>query len=119
MCPSASETSVAISRWSSSIASRLCARTSIATSVATWSFRERAVCSLPPTGPAISVSRRSIAMWMSSSPSATTNVSASISSRTASSPFSSSVRSSSLMIPLRASIRACARDCSRSYGASR
>ena len=36
-------------------------------SVATWSLRERAVCSLPPTGPTISVSRRSIAMWMSSS----------------------------------------------------
>ena len=36
-------------------------------SVATWSLRERAVWSLPPTGPAISVSRRSIAMWMSSS----------------------------------------------------
>ena len=36
-------------------------------SVTTWSLRERAVCSLPPTGPAISVRRRSIAMWMSSS----------------------------------------------------
>jgi hypothetical protein len=39
----------------------------MATSVATWSLRERAVCSLPPTAPAISVTRRSIAMWMSSS----------------------------------------------------
>ena len=36
-------------------------------SVATWSLRERAVWSLPPTGPTISVRRRSIAMWMSSS----------------------------------------------------
>ena len=44
-----------------------CARVNIATSVATWSLRERAVCSLPPTGPTISVSRRSTAMWMSSS----------------------------------------------------
>ena len=44
-----------------------CARVNIAMSVATWSLRERAVCSLPPTGPTISVRRRSIAMWMSSS----------------------------------------------------
>ena len=43
------------------------ARTNSATSVATWSLRERPVWSLPPTGPTISVSRRSIAMWMSSS----------------------------------------------------
>ena len=48
-------------------ASRAAARVNSATSVATWSLRERAVCSLPPTGPAISVSRRSTAMWMSSS----------------------------------------------------
>ena len=45
-------------------------RTNIATSVATWSLRERAVWSLPPTGPASSVTRRSIAMWMSTSSSA-------------------------------------------------
>ena len=63
-----------------------------------WSF--------PPTGPAISVSLRSIAMWMSSSSLATTNVSASISPRTASSPRSIASRSSSVMIPLRASMRA-------------
>ena len=52
------------------IAPRRCARasrTNSATSVATWSLRERAVWSLPPTGPASSVTRRSIAMWMSSS----------------------------------------------------
>ena len=42
-------------------------RVKSATSVATWSLRERAVWSLPPTGPATSVSRRSTAMWMSSS----------------------------------------------------
>ena len=42
-------------------------RVKSATSVATWSLRERAVCSRPPTGPASSVSRRSTAMWMSSS----------------------------------------------------
>ena len=41
--------------------------TNSARSVATWSLRERPVWSLPPSGPTISVSRRSIAMWMSSS----------------------------------------------------
>ena len=37
------------------------------TSVATWSLRERAVCSFAPASPTSSVRRRSIAMWMSSS----------------------------------------------------
>ena len=36
-------------------------------SVATWSLRLRPVCSLAPAGPAISVTRRSTAVWMSSS----------------------------------------------------
>src|SRR5688572_14583793 len=45
----------------------------MAMSVATWSLRERAVWSLPPTGPTISVSRRSTAMWMSSSPASNRN----------------------------------------------
>ena len=36
-------------------------------SSATWSLRLRPVWSLPPSGPISSVSRRSIAMWMSSS----------------------------------------------------
>lgn len=42
-------------------------------SVATWSFRERPVCNLPPTGPTSSVSRRSFAVWISSSPGWTSN----------------------------------------------
>lgn len=37
------------------------------TSVATWSLRERPVCSLPPSGPMSSLRRRSLAVWMSSS----------------------------------------------------
>ena len=37
-------------------------------SVATWSLRLRPVWSLAPTSPAISVTRRSTAVWMSSSP---------------------------------------------------
>ena len=51
----------------SSIARSECAWTTIATSVATWSLRERPVWSLPASGPISSPSRRSIAMWMSSS----------------------------------------------------
>ena len=38
------------SRCSDSIVCSACARVNIAMSVATWSLRERAVCSLPPTG---------------------------------------------------------------------
>ena len=60
-------TSAAISSFTWSHVVSVCARTNIATSVATWSLRERAVWSLPPTGPTISVRRRSIAMWTSSS----------------------------------------------------
>ena len=82
----------------------------MATSVATWSLRERAVCSRPPTGPTISVSRRSIAMWMSSSPSANGNVPSASSARTTSSPRCSSSPSSAEMIPWAASIAAWATD---------
>ncbi len=35
--------------------------------MAIWSLRLRPVCSLAPTSPAISVTRRSTAVWMSSS----------------------------------------------------
>ena len=45
-------------------------------SSAIWSLRLRPVCSFAPTGPAISVTRRSIAVWMSSSLGANANVSA-------------------------------------------
>ena len=50
------------------------ARVNRTRSVATWSLRERAVWSLPPTGPTSSVSRRSTAMWMSTSSGANGNV---------------------------------------------
>ena len=73
----------------------------------------------PPTGPAISVSRRSTAMWMSSSSSRNGNVPARSSPSTASSPASSASRSSSPMMPCAASMRACARDCATSYGQRR
>jgi hypothetical protein len=81
-----------------------------ATSVATWSLRERAVCSLPPTGPASSVTRRSTAMWMSSSSWSKSKPPLTSSASTASSAASSASRSSSPMICWAASIRACARD---------
>ena len=74
---------------------------------------------VPPTGPAISVRRRSIAMWMSSSSSRNAKSPASSSSATRSSPAWIASRSSALMIPASASIDACARDCSMSYGARR
>ena len=64
---SAAPSSARISAAIPSPAACACARVNSAMSVATWSLRERAVCSLPPTGPASSVTRRSIAMWMSSS----------------------------------------------------
>ena len=51
-------------------------------SSATWSLRLRPVCSLAPVGPAISVTRRSIAVWMSSSVGANANVPAASSSST-------------------------------------
>ena len=71
---------------------KVCARTNIATSVATWSLRERAVWSFPPTGPASSVTRRSMAMWTSSSSGRNSNRSAVTSSRTVSSACSSALR---------------------------
>ena len=91
-------TSALCRRWSDSRVPSACARVNIAMSVATWSLRERAVCSLPPTGPTISVSRRSIAMWTSSSASSKRNSPSSSSRPTRSSPFSSASRSASLMI---------------------
>jgi hypothetical protein len=44
------------------------------TSLRTWSFLLRPVCSLPPTAPISSVSLLSLAVWMSSSPGLTTNL---------------------------------------------
>ena len=67
--------------------------------------------SLPPTGPAISVSRRSIAMWMSSSSGSKAKL-ARLRARaaTASRPSSMRSSSSSSSTPAARSARACARD---------
>src|ERR1700730_13836239 len=119
MWASASSISVNASLVIEAAVSCAWARTNIATSVATWSLRERAVWSLPPTSPTSSVSRRSIAMWMSSSPSANGNEPSVSSCSICSMPRCSGSRSSAPMIPRAASIDACARDCSTSYGPSR
>ena len=68
----------------SSIASRTHSRKS----VATWSLRERAVCSRPAAGPISSASRCSTCMWMSSSAASSGTPSASYSSAIRSSPSS-------------------------------
>ena len=69
-------------------------------SVATWSLRDRAVCRLPPAGPAISIRRRSIAMWMSSSPGRNSNVPSANSAATRRGRRRSPSRSSSARIPV-------------------
>src|SRR5438105_121056 len=107
------------SRISPLIACRAAAERSrvyIARSVATWSLRERAVWSLPATGPASSVSRRSIAMWMSSSSSRNVKRPSSSSDETASSPRRSASRSSAERIARSASMRTWARDWAMSCG---
>ena len=74
-------------------------------SVTTWSFRLRPVCTLPPGAPISSVSRRSFAVWMSSSPSLTANVPASHSPRTCSSPPRIAAPSSAEIVPAFSSAR--------------
>jgi hypothetical protein len=83
-----------------------CACSQRRVSVATWSLRERPVCSLPPTAPTSSVSRRSLAVWMSSSPGLTTKASASHSAATASRPATMVAASSAVSTPHAASARA-------------
>ena len=107
---SASSSSRSISAAISSSARSARSRTNSARSVATWSLRERPVWSLPPTGPTISVSRRSTAMWMSSSSSRKSNSPASSSAATASRPRSSSASSSASSTPARSSPAACTRE---------
>ena len=67
--------------------------------VATWSLRLRAVCRRAPTSPQSSVTRRSIAMWMSSSSAARTNAPRSNSASTSSSAATRRPPSASLKQP--------------------
>jgi hypothetical protein len=68
-------------------------------SVATWSLRLRAVCSLAPAGPASSVTRRSTAVWMSSSEATYSKRPSASSACTWSSAASTASRSSSRSSP--------------------
>jgi hypothetical protein len=76
--------------------------------VATWSFLLRPVCRREPGSPAIWVTRRSMAVWMSSSVSANTNVPPAISAWTVSSAAATVAASSTDMSPTWASISTCA-----------
>ena len=75
-------------------------------SVATWSLRERAVCSRPAAGPISSVRRASILRWMSSRAREKAKVPASISRRIVSRPITIFSASSAAMMPFCASMRA-------------
>ena len=77
-------------------------------SSATWSLRLRPVCSLAPVAPAISVTRRSIAVWMSSSVGANANVPSMSSSSTRASAAVITWRSCSSSKPTRSSMCTCA-----------
>ncbi len=74
---------------------------------ATWSLRERPVCSAAPAGVS-SVSRRSMAVWMSSSVSRNLNSSLSSSFLTRRRPRSIAVSFAFEMMPAAARPRACA-----------
>ena len=69
----------------------------------TWSLRERPVCSLPPTAPTSSVRRRSLAVWMSSSPATILNAPARHSSATCVRPATISSASLAVRMPALAS----------------
>ena len=68
-----------------------------------WSFRDRPVCSLPPTAPTSSLRRRSLAVWMSSSPLTILNDPERHSSATLSRPSTSVDASSAVSTPALAS----------------
>ena len=79
-------------------------------SVATWSLRDRAVCSRPAAAPIFSCRRRSMFMWMSSSSGRHGKLPDSISPRISRRPDTMASASSAVMIPWRPSIRAWAID---------
>src|SRR5690606_18846019 len=88
-------------------------------SVATWSLRLRPVWSLAPASPASAVTRRSIAVWMSSSVGSNSKTPVRSSSSTRSSAARTTPASSSVRTPARARPRTCARLPARSSAASR
>ena len=88
-------------------------------SVATWSLRERAVCSRLPASPASSVSRISMFMCTSSSARFQANSPRSISPCICLRPRSMAARSAAERMPVAASMRACASDPAMSTAARR
>src|SRR5262249_50161269 len=88
-------------------------------SSATWSLRLRPVCSFAPAAPASSVTRRSTAVWMSSSVGANMNVPSPSSSATVSSAVVTASASSSVSKPTRASSATWAREPAMSSAARR
>ena len=94
-------------------------RTQSRKSTATWSLRDRAVCSRPAGSPTISFRRASTFMWMSSSAAEKGKPPPSISDRTVRSPSRIACASLSLMMPVAASMAAWARLPAMSCGASR
>ena len=107
-CSSARSRNAAISPFSASATRRNSFFTHSRKSTATWSLRERAVCSLPAAGPISSASRASTFMWMSSSFSEKANLPLSISARIVFSPLAIFFWSARLMMPCSASISECA-----------
>ena len=77
-------------------------------SVATWSLRERAVCSFLPTSPMRAVSALSMFMCTSSRPTDQVKRPASMSARMALRPSTMRSRSSAVSTPTAESIVACA-----------
>ena len=88
-------------------------------SVATWSLRERAVCSLLPASPASAVSRCSMLRWTSSSSRDHANSPRSISPSMVAIPRSIAARSAPVSTPTADSMRAWASDPAISTAASR
>src|SRR5665811_1745171 len=76
-----------------------------------------AVCTFPPTGPTISVRRRSTAIWMSSSPASPGNAPVSYSARTWSKPLVSTSTSFPSNTPMDPNMPTCTLDPRISYGA--
>ena len=106
---SACATSARISATRLASTTSHCPRTHSRKSTATWSLRDRAVCSRPAGAPINSRSRLSTFMWMSSSSRENGNPPASISDKTVSSPSRMAAASVSLTMPVAPSIAACAR----------
>ncbi len=118
-CSSARSSSARRSAVSCAVSASIAPRSHSRMSVATWSLRERPVCSRLPASPTRSVSRRSMLRWTSSRSRDHTNSPRAISARICAMPCSIRAKSSAGMIPVAASMRAWASDPAMSTSASR